>query len=513
MAINTWNGSSSTDWNTAANWTTTGETDRVPTSADDVIIPDTTGGSINNCELSATGGNPKNVHSLKLETDGTLIGNDIEIRVYGEADGTGGTTNGYAVDLDGIVTGDFNLRIQTDDTTNLDIIPSSGNVKNLTIALGDAARIAKIQTGGPTLTGNLTITSGQLSTENNALTVTGACTLNGGTFTGNASTVSHGSLTISSGTYNASSGTTTLNGTVDVGMRVDGTFNNNDGTFVIDGSITKVQMGSIGGAPTGFSVNNAPFHHLTINDSINFAWAAGTLFNVEGDLIVAAGQTLGANNENSGIKVLGDATLNGTLGNSNLTNDCEFGSLTIANGGTYSATSGTTTITSKTSDNYGIKGGGTFTHNNGEVKVTGNAFRFPIGATYYDFTWDTSSEPCYFYSTTLSGGATIDGTQNAGYTAILGTLKINDRGVVPYNATKVFINNLIIGDNTDSANSTNFDMQDSDVFDGDVIVNSILINADGQLKFGDAHAGNSDALEVRGAFRSLGGASAVVVAT
>jgi hypothetical protein len=198
---------------------------------------------------------------------------------------------------------------------------------------------------------------------------------NGGTFTGNASTVSHGVLTISSGTYNASSGTTTLNGTADVGMRVDGTFNNNDGTFVIDGSITKVQMGSIGGAPTGFSINNAPFHHLTINDSINFAWADKTLFNVEGDLIVAAGQTLGANNTNGGIKVLGDVTLNGQLGNSNLTNDCEFGSLQINSGGTYFATSGTTTITNEKSGHAWKNNGGTFTHNNGKVIIdfdTGN---------------------------------------------------------------------------------------------------------------------------------------------
>ena len=34
----TWNGSSSTDWNTAANWST----NSVPTSSDDVIIPNVT---------------------------------------------------------------------------------------------------------------------------------------------------------------------------------------------------------------------------------------------------------------------------------------------------------------------------------------------------------------------------------------------------------------------------------------------------------------------------------------
>ena len=71
MAVTTWDGSSSTDWNTAANW----DTGAVPTSSDDVIIPDTS--SINNCELSATGGNPKNVKSLELQANGTLICNVI----------------------------------------------------------------------------------------------------------------------------------------------------------------------------------------------------------------------------------------------------------------------------------------------------------------------------------------------------------------------------------------------------------------------------------------------------
>ena len=42
MAVNTWVGGDSgneTDYGTAANWNTTGETNRVPTDADDVIIP------------------------------------------------------------------------------------------------------------------------------------------------------------------------------------------------------------------------------------------------------------------------------------------------------------------------------------------------------------------------------------------------------------------------------------------------------------------------------------------
>ena len=157
MAVATWDGSSSTDWNTAANWST----EAVPTSSDDVIIPDTS--SINNCELSATGGNPKNVKSLKIEANGTIIGNDIEIRVYGEGNGSGGTTNGYAVDIDGIISGDLNLRIQTPAETALDLSASSGNVKNLTI--NHASCDAGVDSSC-TLTGNIEVTAGILELTN-----------------------------------------------------------------------------------------------------------------------------------------------------------------------------------------------------------------------------------------------------------------------------------------------------------------------------------------------------------
>tara|TARA_R100000278_G_scaffold52665_1_gene44235 strand:- start:13 stop:1107 length:1095 start_codon:yes stop_codon:yes gene_type:complete len=254
---------------------------------------------------------------------------------------------------------------------------------NLIIHMNGDTRQISPDNGNKIIVDNdLTITRGILAMgQNHALEVSGDVVIDDASDTavlemGISSNISSqaatfGSLTIgNNGTYKATSGTTTLNGTVDVGMRVDGTFTNNDGTFVIAGSITKVQMGSIGGAPTGFSINNAPFHHLTINDSINFAWSTGTLFNVEGDLTVAAGQTLGANNENSGIKVLGDVTLNGTLGNSFLTNDCEFKSLTINSGGTYSATTGTTTITGESGSGVNLSNSGTFTHNQGTVKVT-----------------------------------------------------------------------------------------------------------------------------------------------
>ena len=145
-------------------------------------------------------------NSIRIDSGCTLTGNSsFSITVDGEADGAGTTTSGYAVDIDGALGTNVNLIITTADTTNLDIIPSSGNVHNLTINLGDAARIAKIQTGGPTLTGNLTITSGQLSTENNALTVTGTTTIGPNSGVADQATLTCGSGTISLGASETSS--------------------------------------------------------------------------------------------------------------------------------------------------------------------------------------------------------------------------------------------------------------------------------------------------------------------
>ena len=122
MAVTTWDGSSSTDWNTPANW----DTGAVPTSADDVIIPDDST-TANDCTLSATGGNPKNVKSLKIEANGTIVGGGIQIRVYGES------AAGFAVDNDGIISGSLFLEIKSDSTVSCDFAGSSGRFDSVTV--------------------------------------------------------------------------------------------------------------------------------------------------------------------------------------------------------------------------------------------------------------------------------------------------------------------------------------------------------------------------------------------
>ena len=61
----TWDGSSSTDWNTAANWST----NAVPTSSNDVIIPNVT----NNPIITSSS---DECHNLTIQSGGVLTSNN-----------------------------------------------------------------------------------------------------------------------------------------------------------------------------------------------------------------------------------------------------------------------------------------------------------------------------------------------------------------------------------------------------------------------------------------------------
>ena len=74
MAVVTWDGSSSTDFATAANWST----GSVPTSSDDVIIPDTS--SINDCVLDGD----RTINSLQIQGNGSFSMNDHDLTIAGE---------------------------------------------------------------------------------------------------------------------------------------------------------------------------------------------------------------------------------------------------------------------------------------------------------------------------------------------------------------------------------------------------------------------------------------------
>jgi hypothetical protein len=201
-----------------------------------------------------------------------------------------------------------------------------------------------------------------------------------------------GSLTIESGgTYSATSGTTTITSMTSTGSgdrslnnKSGGTFTDNNGTVLFNAAgDQRMEMAGTGNV-----------HNLTLNKSDNDFVTFGNL-TVEGDLSITleTTHTMRPNNASETLTVTGDVTIvEGKLGDvTNYTGAISFGSLSIESGGTYIATSGTTTLTG-TGTILDING--TFTHNNGKVAITSSgahATLLPNGATLNNLDVNTGS--------------------------------------------------------------------------------------------------------------------------
>jgi len=281
--------------------------------------------------------------------------------------------------------------------------------------INDASCTARIRSPLEILN-DLDVTTGTFNTHSNDggadkdLTVAGAVHIHsGGTLTCNTSAVSAYSMTVeSSGTLNATSGTTTITGGgspnyLGVSIKNGATFDNNDGTFQIDSSSESWLHRNVDNL-------DLVFHHLIINGA-NVYIQKGDI-HCEGDLTINAGKALTPYNNHNNLTVDGDVILSGTLGktqwglNEPTRAACTFGSLTINSGGTYIATQNTTTITSKTaSAARALDFAGTFTHNNGTVKLalpsTDWSNVYPNSAHFYNFIIDTGSIEGYYFNDPL----------------------------------------------------------------------------------------------------------------
>ena len=237
-------------------------------------------------------------------------------------------------------------------------------INNLRVNSG-SGRIVRLG-NATTIGGSLIIAAGTVDTDssnNYALTVNNDETdvQAAGTLTGNASAISLKALTIrDGGTYNGTSGTTTITGEQGgyawSNQETDGTgFVHNNGTVTITTPTTTVIL------------ERDSFYNLIINNGDNITqWDAS--LTCAGTLLVNAGDTFYADDAGNTLTVTGAVTVNGVLGTSGRTGAYSFGSLTIAVGGTYNATAGTTTING-TFDNNGTDPTTSFIHNNGTVLI------------------------------------------------------------------------------------------------------------------------------------------------
>ena len=223
-----------------------------------------------------------------------------------------------------------------------------------------------------TLAGDLTITAGDVDTtgSNHALTVADVVTVNG-SLTGNGSTLLFGSLK-GTGTFNAPTTTVTIDDrdeSTGKALDIDGmTISTND----LNVTLTSAKNQDL-------DIGDDKIHDLTINNDtdarINYFTANGS---IDGDLTITRGIL---NTFNRTLTVDGDCSIaaDGKLeANVNGNVAVTLGSLTIASGGIYNATSATTTITSMTSTGSGdrslsLVSGGTFTNTSGTVLFNSGA--------------------------------------------------------------------------------------------------------------------------------------------
>jgi hypothetical protein len=356
MSSTTWNGSSSTDWATGANWST----GSVPTTGAHVVIPDTS--SINNCVLDQT----RTIGSLTIEANGTLVGGGNKLIIQSEGDASGGT-EGFAVNNDGIISGNLDLEINTPATTTCDFNGTSGNFQN--VKLNHASVDATFHTD-TTFDGTLIIAAGTLKPQGGStITVAGDTTVTG-TFGVASGSGAHSfrSLKINSGgTHIATSGTTTILSEASSGFALlnEGTFTHNNGTVSIGDGTTAAET----------HIKITTLYNLIINSNADsklviFRPESGSTVTIANDLTLTRG-VFYRNNVSDTLTVTGDVSVasGSTLGRTNDNGASNFGSLRVVSGGTYIATSGTTTV-SKEADTGGtdfmFHNDGTFTHNNGK---------------------------------------------------------------------------------------------------------------------------------------------------
>lgn len=177
---------------------------------------------------------------FRIDAGATLVGGGFSITIDNDSSDNSFINNGTISGvLDVIIT-------NPNGQSNFNANGQGGNVRNLTV--NNAGAVVTLSGEDQTLDGNLTITTGELTTNDGSadrdLTVTGDCIVGDGAgsvdtsvLTGNASAISLGSLVINSdGKYDATSGTTTITNEKSghAWKNNGGTFTHNNGKVLVD---------------------------------------------------------------------------------------------------------------------------------------------------------------------------------------------------------------------------------------------------------------------------------------
>ena len=308
--------------------------------------------------------------------------------------------------------------------------------KELEIADNNVSLILNASAGTPTYNlenamslAALTITAGILDTtgSNHALTVTGAVS-GAGPLTGNASTISMGNFAMS-GTYNATTGSTIITDRAGAGYQLScavADIVHNDGTFDFRGSSGGASDIRLNGASDGTN----GLHDVIINASGRTVSLNSYALTIDGNLTITAG-TFSTSGSNYGLTVTEHVSVTGTLtGNASA---ISVGSMIVNASGTYTATSGTTTITSETNSHaFRVSGSGTLANSDGTILITTPAeTRIKMNGTGNIHTLKVNHASCVVFTHTDSAGITLEGD----LIIIAGTLNTSEQGGSDKNLT------------------------------------------------------------------------------
>jgi hypothetical protein len=278
----TWDGSTSTDWDTPANW----DLGFVPNSGDNIIIPNVANqpvlaSNVSVGDLTLQASTTLTLNGKNL-TAGGVFSNDGNVIAQGQetialTQDTNSGTFTFVGNGDGVVdtrtitdfgaTDYFNLVINDTHVTK-DIFQTNGNLS---------------------AAGAVTITAGTMntSTNSNSLTSAGTLTVNGGTLTATNGTIdANGAVVVSSGTLTAPSGNFTVAGDF---THSGGTFTNSSGSVVLDGanqaingSSTFFNLTKSVAAAATLTIDNTATE--TITNHLTLTGAAANLLSIRSDV-------------------------------------------------------------------------------------------------------------------------------------------------------------------------------------------------------------------------------------
>ena len=393
----------------------------VPDADDDVVI-----------DSGHTVTQNANATFNSLAVNGTFVASSsYSLTIDGER------SNGRALDIVGTFThGNGTITITTAADTDLRW-PSSSEAYNITI--NHASCIARPTGDKPVIANNLTITAGTFNTldsgggSSHALTVTGTTTLSGN-LTLNGSTASFNSGATGGGviletgghiTGDADStvtiGSISATGTANRGVSLAGT-NTINKFKASDDLIINLMDGTVDGT-TLFTVTTPDAKGIALQEntcSLTLNPSSSVTYNLE-DTLNVNHLTINSNatlttldgSTSRGLAAIGDVEITGTLtGNASA---ISMGSLTINDGGTYNATSGTTTITDEGDGSGGTNGyawynvTGTYTHNNGTVEFTGNSDTDIREDAFYNLIINGATSSVDFYIRQKDGSSSSSG--------------------------------------------------------------------------------------------------------